>query len=145
MQRLEVFRSRIPKQMFHAITRDVDDALNQYGALDSHDNEETRSRFIMSLFKEIVCIFQNTIVNKPEGLLGSKFTKKGRIEHRFVAVKAISVVFIEVEKFLFGSDEVGLDMKAQVLAECAACDYANLQAGYWVPILAISCDGSNFE
>ncbi|KAJ5515633.1 hypothetical protein N7527_007193 [Penicillium freii] len=34
---------------------------------------------------------------------------------------------------------------AQVLAECAACDYANLKEGHWVPVLAILCDGSNFE
>jgi hypothetical protein len=27
----------------------------------------------------------------------------------------------------------------------AACDYANLKRGYWVPILAILCDGNNFE
>ncbi|KUM59627.1 hypothetical protein ACN42_g7508 [Penicillium freii] len=33
---------------------------------------------------------------------------------------------------------------AQVLAECAACDYANLE-GHWVPVLAILCDGNNFE
>ncbi|KAJ5405255.1 hypothetical protein N7465_006539 [Penicillium sp. CMV-2018d] len=34
---------------------------------------------------------------------------------------------------------------SQVLAECAACDYANLKEGHWVPVLAILCDGSNFE
>lgn len=39
----------------------------------------------------------------------------------------------------------GLDVKGQVLAECAASDYANLKEGHWVPILAILCDGNNFE
>ncbi|KAN0073248.1 hypothetical protein V8E54_008468 [Elaphomyces granulatus] len=144
MKPLEVFRSRIPKDIFKDITKDVDAALILYGPLESHDNEETRSRFIASLFGRLVCLFQNTIVNKPEGLLESEFTRKGRIEHHFIAVESISIVFIEVKKVL-AVGNAGLNMKAQVLAECAACDYANLKRGYWVPILAILCDGNNFE
>ena len=49
MQTLDVFRARIPKDMFGEIIDDVEDALTQYGPLDSHDNEETRSRFISSV------------------------------------------------------------------------------------------------
>ena len=26
-----------------------------------------------------------------------------------------------------------------------ACDYANLNVSHWVPILAVLCDGNNFE
>ncbi|OXV06001.1 hypothetical protein Egran_06231 [Elaphomyces granulatus] len=134
MQPLDVFRARIPKDMFREITRDVEDALTQYGPLDSHDNEETRSRFISS----------STIVNKPEGLLGGEFTNKGRIKHHFIAVDSVSTVFMEVKEILTVSKS-GLDIKGQVLAECAACEYANLKGGHWVPILAILCDGDNFE
>ncbi|KAJ5956011.1 hypothetical protein N7501_010290 [Penicillium viridicatum] len=32
-----------------------------------------------------------------------------------------------------------------VLAERVVCDYANLKEGDWVPVLAILCDGRNFE
>ena len=46
---LEVFRSRIPEAMCHDIVVDVDEALTQYGPLESHDNEETRSRFIAAV------------------------------------------------------------------------------------------------
>ena len=49
IQQLEVLRSRIPKDMFREICVDVDDALTQYGPLDNHDNEETRSRFIAAV------------------------------------------------------------------------------------------------
>ena len=49
MKPLEVFRSRIPKDIFKDITKDVDAALILYGPLESHDNEETRSRFIASV------------------------------------------------------------------------------------------------
>lgn len=69
MQTLDIFRARIPKDMFGEIIDDVEDALTQYGPLDSHDNEETRSRFISSLFNKILCLFQTTVINKPEGLL----------------------------------------------------------------------------
>lgn len=139
MHLLPIFRSRIPTQIFRAVIRDVNSALTEYGPLASHDTEEARSRFIMSvgvfityhvvhsssymltiiqLFKEIVCLFESLIVNKPEGLLDGAFTKKGRIEHHFIALKSISIVFMEVKKtFVDGRD--GLNMKAQVLAECA--------------------------
>jgi hypothetical protein len=64
----------------------------------------------------------------------------GRIEHHFIAFDSATVVFIEVKKALFvNSDE--LDIKAQVLAECSACDYSNSSADHWTPILAILCDG----
>ena len=46
---LETFRSRIPKDMFRNICKDVDKALEQYGRMETHENEETRSRFIASV------------------------------------------------------------------------------------------------
>jgi hypothetical protein len=49
MRPLAVFRSRIPKDMFKDITKDMGEALILYGPLESHDNEETRSRFIASV------------------------------------------------------------------------------------------------
>ncbi|KAE8400041.1 hypothetical protein BDV37DRAFT_258753 [Aspergillus pseudonomiae] len=144
MLRLDVFRSRIPTAMFQDIVRDVEDAFTQYGPLDSHDNEETRSRFISSLFTRIVCVFNSIIVNKPETLLDAEFTRKGRIGHHFVALDSVSIVFIEVKKS-WTMGKQGLDIKGQVLAECAASDYTNMKQGHWVPILAILCDGNNFE
>ncbi|GAB1195341.1 hypothetical protein APSETT444_004599 [Aspergillus pseudonomiae] len=119
MLRLDVFRSRIPTAMFQDIVRDVEDAFTQYGPLDSHDNEETRSRFISSLFTRIVCVFNSIIVNKPETLLDAEFTRKGRIGHHFVALDSVSIVFIEVKKS-WTMGKQGLDIKGQVLAECAA-------------------------
>lgn len=46
---LAVFRSRIPRRLFNQITENVSDALIQYGPLFEHDNEEIRSRFIVSV------------------------------------------------------------------------------------------------
>ena len=97
---LDTFRSRIPSNVFRNICTDVDNAILQYGMLGSLDNEEARSRFIASLFSQIVCLFGSAVVNKPEGLLDAEFTKKGRIEHHFYAVSSISIVFIEVKKNL---------------------------------------------
>lgn len=52
------------------------------------------------------------------GLL-DEFTRKGRIEHHFIALKSISIVFMEVKKTLCDGGMDALNMKAQVLAECA--------------------------
>lgn len=144
MSPLDVCRSRIPTDLFRDITGDVEDALTQYGPIDAHENEEAKSRFISSLFSRIVCLFNSIVVNKPGTLLESEFTRRGRIEHHFISLDTVGIVFVEVEKILtVGKSR--LDLKAQVLAECAACDYANLKQGHWVPVLAILCDGNNFE
>ncbi|KAI9780040.1 MAG: hypothetical protein M1839_007022 [Geoglossum umbratile] len=141
---LETFRSRIPNDLFRSICADVDDAILQYGRMDSHDNEEARSRFIASFFSKIVCLFGSAMVNKPEGLLDSEFTKRGKIEHHFYAMNSVSIVFFEVKKVM-AVGKGKLDVIAQVLAECAACDYANSKVQHWVPILAILCDGEKFD
>jgi hypothetical protein len=49
IRHIDVFRSRVPTNMFAGIMEDVKNALTQYGPLESHDNEETRSRFISSV------------------------------------------------------------------------------------------------
>lgn len=47
--RLGAFRSRIPNDLFRSICKDVDDATSQYGRMDSHENEEARSRYLASV------------------------------------------------------------------------------------------------
>lgn len=98
---------------------DVDIAMEQYGRLEDHGNEEARSRFITSLFSRIVSLFGHAVTNNPEGLLESEFAKKGRIEHHFIAVKSASIVFIQVKKTMFMGKGRQLDVIGQVLAECA--------------------------
>ena len=144
IRKLDTFRSRIPQDIFRKIHIDVNNVVLQYGRMASHDNEEARSRFIASFYSQVVSLFGNAVINKPGGLLDAEFTKRGRIEHHFYALNSISIVFIEIEKiYLFGKGR--LDVIAQVLAECAACDYANRKSEHWVPILAILCDGEKFE
>jgi hypothetical protein len=144
IHQLKVFRSRMPLGMFRELYKDVHKATIQYGRMAFHDNEEARSRFIASFFGEIVSVFRSSIVNRPEGLLESEVTKKGRIEYHFNALRSVSIVFIEVKKvYTVGKDR--LDVVAQVLAECAACDYANSRDQHWVPILGVLCDGEKFD
>ncbi|KAN0067920.1 hypothetical protein V8E54_013848 [Elaphomyces granulatus] len=143
IRNLDVFRARIPRKLLWKIVQDVDESMEQYGRMNDQQNEETRSRFIASLFNKIVCVFGHAIINRPEGIITAEFTRNGRIEHHFIAFESATVVFIEVKKALFvNSDEI--DIKAQVLAECSACDYSNANAEHWTPILAILCDGEKF-
>lgn len=57
------------------------------------------------------------MIIKPEGILDSEMTKRGRIEHNFLALKSVSTVFIEVKREL-ATGKQRMDMKAQVLAGC---------------------------
>ncbi|PGH12100.1 hypothetical protein AJ79_04499 [Helicocarpus griseus UAMH5409] len=124
------------------IVQDLYKAIMQYGPIECHENEEARSRLsCRRSLNKIIELFSTAVTNKPEGLLESEVTQKGRIEHHFVALHSISVVFIEVKQVLTVGREL-LDAKAQFLSR--TCDYANAKRGYWVPILAILCDGNNF-
>ena len=76
-------------------------------------------------------LFGNAITNKPEGLLDSEFTRRGRIEHHFCTMSSVGIVFIEVKKS-WALGRARLDVIAQVLAEsagmsdfpfCAASDF----------------------
>ena len=65
-----------------------------------------------------MCLFGSAIINKPEGLLDAKFTKRGKIVHHFCSLSLVSIIFIEVKKDLvWGKGK--LDVIAQVLAESA--------------------------
>ena len=65
-----------------------------------------------------MCLFRSAIINTPEGLLDSEFTRKGRIEHHFYAMDSISIIFIEIKK-TYISGRGRLDLIAQVLVEAA--------------------------
>lgn len=56
----------------------------------------------------------NLLFYRPEGFLKSEMSREGRIEDHFVAVDAVSIVFIEVKVFTLGKS--GLVVKGQVLA-----------------------------
>jgi hypothetical protein len=49
IQKLEIFRSRLPMYLFQKIFTDVDEATLQYGRMEYHGNEEARSRYIASV------------------------------------------------------------------------------------------------
>ena len=164
IHKLEVFRSRLPKDVFREIYRDFRKASLQYGRIEYHNNEETRSRYIASVsrtkfpirlnlthlqfFSEVVSLFGCAIINDPGGLLDAEFTKKGRIEHHFYSMNSVSIVFIEVEKIhVFGKGR--LDVIAQVLAECAGMSDSSL---FWLQLqilttllIILACDYVNLE
>jgi hypothetical protein len=75
--------------------------------MDSHDNEEAMSMYLVPVrvcpyffytfgSKRNTVIFENSLpvrramVNKPEGLLDSEFTKRGRIRHHFYAMSSVT-------------------------------------------------------
>jgi hypothetical protein len=136
IHRLEVFRSRLPMDIFDETYKDVRKASRQYGRMEQHGNEEARNRYISSVsrtklpirfkfnteylqfFSTIVDLFGCAITNRPEGMLDAEFTKKGRIEHLFSSMDSVCIVFIEVKKtYTIGPGR--LDVIAQVLAEAA--------------------------
>jgi hypothetical protein len=90
---------RIPRIMPWEIIEDVNEVMEQYGRMNTHRNEETRSRFIASLFNKIVrTMSEHAIANKPEGIVMTAFTRNGRIEHYFIVLESAAILFIKVKK-----------------------------------------------
>ncbi|OJJ84701.1 uncharacterized protein ASPGLDRAFT_35181 [Aspergillus glaucus CBS 516.65] len=102
MKPLQVFASRMPRSIFYDILGDFDVAMSQFDPLQVQENEEC------------------------EGSFESNITRKGCIKHHFTIFDTVSVISVEVKKALGGHD---LDMKGQILADCAACEFANRKAG----------------
>jgi hypothetical protein len=49
IRKLDIFRSRLPMNLFEKIYTDVHVASVQYGRMQDHENEEARSRYIASV------------------------------------------------------------------------------------------------
>jgi len=140
----EIYRSRIPTDLFKSIVMDMDIMLVQYGSLPEHKNEEARSRFFSPVFNHIVKQFTFMLRNDPEIVIAGRIGTRGRIEYFFKAFGAIAILCIEM-KFKIGNDMERLDAIAQVIAECDGCDLNNTDAGFSLPIHCILSDGLSFE
>ncbi|KAL4906150.1 hypothetical protein BDW74DRAFT_139189 [Aspergillus multicolor] len=102
-------------------------------------------RHALSTCPLMMGLFGCAIVDKPGGVLKSKFfSKHGRIEHHFISVGLVNVVYIQVKRELC-SGKARLDVVAQILAECAACDFVSRQTGAWTPVLALLCNVNYFN
>lgn len=139
----DMFRARLPNDIFYKIVEDLQAFAAQYGPMDEHENEEARARYLSGYFNKIVALFSGHLFNTPETLLEGKLTTKGRIEYQFTTYGGITVVFIEI-KLDIGSLTERLNCFAQVIAECDACAWMNDQNGYQIPIMAVLCDGKKF-
>lgn len=104
--------------------------------------EESRSRYLASLFEVIFSIFHGTIINHPEETIPGQVTAIGKIEHVLYAFSTSVIVFVEVNTNLTirRQDAVG-----QVIAECDGLDFQNSTLGYWCPILGVLSDRTSLQ
>ncbi|RMZ90432.1 hypothetical protein DV736_g2320, partial [Chaetothyriales sp. CBS 134916] len=139
----EMFRALLPNSVFLKILDDVRILSLQYGPLSQHINEEARACFLSAYFNRIMAEFSGLLYNTPEAMLEGNIATKGRVEYQFKTFGGVTVVFIEV-KLDIGNLTERLDCYAQVIAECDACAWMNFQNGFYVPIMAVLCDGHCF-
>lgn len=133
---LQIFRSRLPKEMSHRIYVGVNEAFQMYGPLPSYDTKEARSRVIAPVSHTIPINFGICILTRSSSLLPLSHSSEaalstsrrvwlkvcsrdGRIKHRFTALDTINVVFIEIERNLALERRAWMSRLSQVLAEAA--------------------------
>ncbi|KAH9068513.1 hypothetical protein EDB83DRAFT_2586991, partial [Lactarius deliciosus] len=140
----DLHRSRIPTALFRNIVADMDILLMQYGTLQDHATEEARSHFLTPIFSHLVALFGGFIQNTPESLMDVHTTTRDRVNCHFKTLGAITLVFMEVKPKNRGVEEC-LNAIAQVIAECDACDWNNMQLDVGMPIYGILCNGNSFQ
>ena len=138
---IPLYKSRLPLPIIRKTCELVQYATYELGLLKEHRNEESRSRYLASLFRVVFSIFNGTMVNRPETIQG-QVTANGKIEHVFYAFLQSVVVFVEVKTNLIINRD---DAVAQVIAECDGLDFQNSTKGYWCPILGVLSDGVSFQ
>ena len=139
---IPLYKSRLPLPIIKKTCELVQYATYEFGALKRHCNEESRSRYLASLFRVVLSIFHGTIINRPEETIQGQVTANGKIEHVFYAFSNSVIVFVEVKADL-GAGRKGA--VAQVIAECDSLDYENSTYGYWCPILGVLSDSTSFQ
>lgn len=140
----DLHRSRIPTALFRNIVADMDILLMQYGTLQDHATEEARSRFLAPIFSHLVALFGGFIRNTPESLMNGHTTTRDRVNYQFKTLGAITLAFMEVKPKNRGVEEC-LNAIAQMIAECDACDWNNVQLDVGMPIYGILCNGNSFQ
>jgi hypothetical protein len=140
---IQLYRCRLPLDAIKKTAELVQYATWEYGLMKDHRNEETRSRFMATLFKVTLGCFKGTIVNRPEEIIEAQVTGNGRIEHVFYAFNHPIVMFIEVKlTVVSGKRET---VVPQLIAELDACDFKNSLYNYWCPLLGVLTDGQTFQ
>ncbi|KAH9041726.1 hypothetical protein EDB85DRAFT_2139823 [Lactarius pseudohatsudake] len=139
----DLHRSRIPTALFGNIVADIDILLLQYGTLQDHATEEARSRFLAPVITWWP-LFGGFIRNTPESLMNGHTTTRDRVNCHFKTLGAITLVFMEVKPKNGGVEEC-LNAIAQMIAECDACDWNNMQVDVGMPIYGILCNGNSFQ
>ena len=139
---IPLYKSRLPLPIIMKTCELVQYATFEFGSLMWQRNEESRSRYLASLFRVVLSIFHGTIINRPEEIIQGQVTANGKIEHVFHAFSNSVIVFIEVKADLGSSRD---DAVAQVIAECDSLDFQNSTLGYWSPILGVLSDATSFQ
>jgi len=136
---IQLYRCRLPLEVIKKTAELVQCATWEYGQMEDHSNEETRSRFIATLFQISLGYFKGTIVNRPEEIIEAQVSSSGRIEHVFYAFNHPIVMFIEVKfAIVSGKREA---VVPQLIAELDACDFKNSLYNNWCPLLGLLTDG----
>ena len=102
--------------MFFAIIGDMDSMITQYGPPQRQETE-ARSRLLTPVFNTIIYRFRELLKNTPESFIEGRIATKGRIEHQFVAFGGITVLFMEVKRFLRTPGQIN-NVIAQVFSLC---------------------------
>ena len=140
---IQLYRCRLPLDAIKETAKLVQYATWEYGLMENHRNEETRSRFMATLFKVALGCFKGTIVNRPEEITEAQVTGNGRIEHVFYAFDQPVVMFIQVKlTVVSGKRET---VVPQLIAELDACDFNNSLYNYWCPLLGVLTDGQTLQ
>ncbi|KAK6518656.1 hypothetical protein TWF506_005792 [Arthrobotrys conoides] len=147
IQYLPIFRSRVSIGLFDKIQNSLLNRTHKYGIKLcpwAINDPSFRNVLVAELLYEVTSLFP-IVEFCPGSILGGGVGyPSARVKEAFfncLGVKALCYVAVD-PKAEKKNDSSGA---ARLLAELAVCNYRNIQAGRWVPMLGILSDGYQFQ
>ena len=146
IQTYQLYRSRIPTEVFQGMCRELDRSRRNLGERRSLENEAAVQLYMNPIPETIISLFCGRLTNMPEHMFHGRIAGSGRCEFTITFHGRLTLLFIELKQSLTHNARVHSNIVAQVMAEADGANLFNEEYRFdGIPIRAILTDSVEFE
>lgn len=146
IQTYQLYRSRIPIEIFEEIAQQLDRSRRNLGERRTLANEAAVQLYMNPIPETILSLFRGRLNNMPEHMYHGTIAGSGRCEFSITFHGRLTLLFIEVKHKLSYNPQEHSKMVAQVMAEAGGANLFNKEYQFDdIPIRVILTDGMSFE
>ncbi|KAK6342462.1 hypothetical protein TWF718_007865 [Orbilia javanica] len=144
IQYLRIHRSRVNIHYFNVFQDSFLQRAYKYGIKTAFGDPSRRGVLVVELLYELTGMLPVLEFNPGSGLGGGIGYPSARAKEAvFTSLGVDGLVYVAVDPKAEKRNDS--DGAARLLAELAVCNYRNIQAGKWVPMLGLLSDGYQFQ